>query len=126
MEPFILRDRKVALPIDVDSDESVYDSVRQIWIRRDSGEAMVACLLEDRLSTKVGETTMTATREGVDQTERSAQDYDSGYSEGCSSEELTGIQASRVGETSITETREGVDQTERVGRLESDAAYSHF
>ena len=55
-----------------------------------------------------GETTLTETREGVDQPEGST------------------IQASQLGETTLTKTHEGADQTERATLQQFDAPYSHF
>jgi hypothetical protein len=108
LTPYILLGRK-KLPLEVAlSPEHVYDEHRQIWIHKNSGMPLVCWMQTHAQPTQFGETTITETREGVDQTEGAA------------------LQASQIGETTLTKTREGVDQTEGATLQEFDAAYSHF
>ena len=68
----------------------------------------VSCMRTHAQPTQFGETTLTETREGVDQTEGNT------------------LQASQLGETTLTKTREGADQSEGAALQEFDAPYSHF
>lgn len=94
MTPFVLIGRKKLPSESAPSDEQVYDELLQLWIEKNSGLPLVCCLQRRPQHTQVGETTITATREGADQTER------------------TGLEASQFGETTLTDTREGADRTE--------------
>jgi len=70
----------------------VYDPLRQIWISSESGKPLVLELAVH--ASQFGETSLTETREGVDQSE------------------LAHVRASNFGETTVTKTWEGQDQTE--------------
>ena len=94
MTPFILLVRKRLPPEDDPSDEHVYDENLQLWIDKRSGKPLVLSLGTRSEQTKLGETAITATREGVDQPEG------------------TGLQASQFGEITLTDTREAADQAE--------------
>lgn len=95
IEPFVLQTR-VALPPDpIPSGEHYYDYTRQIWINATTDMPVVAECNTQQAS-KFGETSMTETREGADQSE------------------VITINASRFGETSLTKTAEGHDQGESV------------
>ena len=94
LTPFILLERKQLPPESPPSEQQIYDRDRQIWINTASGMPLVSCLHAESSPTKYGETTFTATREGVDQTEGA------------------GLLVSQYGETSLTKTGEGADQTE--------------
>lgn len=74
--------------------QSFYDDQKQLWIDSSSGIPIVDTTNKKRkkLASDFGETTMTKTQEGTDQSEI--------------------LQASDFGETSITETHEGTDQSE--------------
>jgi len=94
-EPFVLRTR-VALPVEPSpSGEHCYDYVRQIWINVTTGMPVVT-ENDTQQASKFGETSITETREGADQSE------------------VSSINASRFGETSFTKTFEGHDQGESV------------
>lgn len=94
MMPFVLLGRKKLPPESAPSPEHVYDNDRQLWIDKSSGMPLVLCIQAHAQPSPFGETTMTETREGVDQTEGTA------------------LRASQFGETTLTKTREGADQTE--------------
>lgn len=92
IEPFILKVR-MALPEEPSTlEDHQYDSARQLWASLATGIPLVVAFASQR-STRFGETSMTETREGADQSEVSA------------------FYASRFGETQITKTFEGHDQT---------------
>jgi hypothetical protein len=95
MKPFILRAAK-QIPAELGpAANQAYDAEKQIWIDTNTGEAVVSQELADPIgASRFGETTITETREGADQTE------------------VAGIQASRFGETSMTKSMEGTDQGE--------------
>jgi hypothetical protein len=94
MMPFVLMSRKKLPPESAPSDEQLYDVHLQLWIDKKSGMPLVSSMRAHAQPTRFGETTMTETREGVDQTEGAT------------------FQASQFGETIITKTREGADQSE--------------
>jgi hypothetical protein len=93
MTPFILRGRRELAPESAPSADHVFDRTLQIWIDKLSGKPLVLAIRGHEAS-PFGETPMTKTFEGNDQSE--------------------GAQArvSPFGETSFTETREGEDQSE--------------
>jgi len=62
----------------------------------------------DFQASQFGETTLTRTREGADQTED------------------TSLEGSQFGETTLTNTQEGADLTEATAPLVFNAPYSHF
>jgi hypothetical protein len=95
MTLFVLLGRKKLPPESAPSAEQIYDNHRQLWIDKSSGVPLVSCMRAHAQPTKFGETTLTETREGADQTEG-----------------IT-FQASQFGETSITKTSEGADQIEK-------------
>ena len=94
MTPFILRGRRKLPPESAPSANEVYDEHQQLWIDRTTGEHLVRRMQAGSNPTQFGETTMTETREGTDQSE------------------VTTLEASQFGETSMSKTREGVDQGE--------------
>lgn len=96
MMPFVLLGRKKLPPESTPSPEHEYDRHRQLWIDRISGEPLVSRMHGHAQPTQFGETTITETREGTDQSEG------------------TSLQASQFGETTLTKTREGADQSEGV------------
>jgi hypothetical protein len=95
-EPFVLRGRVLLPPDPLPSNLESYDCDRQLWIDVSSGEPLVTRLASGLSVSGFGETTLTETREGVDQ------------------QELAPLQASPFGETIMTKTQEGVDQYEVV------------
>jgi len=94
MTPFVLLGRKKLPPESAHSPEQVYDDDRQLWIDKSSGLPLVLCMQTHPQPSPFGETTVTETREGVDQTEGAT------------------LRASQFGETTLTKTREGADQLE--------------
>lgn len=94
-EPFVLRKRIILPSQPSPSGEHRYDHNRQIWVNIATGNPVVN---EDNTqkASRFGETSITETREGIDQTEVSA------------------LNSSRFGETSITKSNEGHDQSESV------------
>jgi hypothetical protein len=120
MMPFVLMGRKKLPPESAPSDEQLYDVHLQLWIDKKSGMPLVSLMRANAQPTRFGETTMTETREGVDQTEGATfQASQFGETiitkthEGADQSERTAsFQASQFGETTHTRTREGVDQTE--------------
>jgi hypothetical protein len=98
VEAFILMNRVSLKPEDRPKKQVIYDDNLQIWINQDTGKSIVLQSFENsmkRFCTDFGETTLTRTQEGADQTEV--------------------IGASEFGETLMTETREGADQSEMIG-----------
>lgn len=93
MSPFILEGRKKLPPEPAASSEEEYDQQRQLWVDRKSQEPLVSQLHRGVEASQYGETTLTETREGADQTD-------------------SAFQASSYGETTVTKTREGADMTE--------------
>jgi len=99
MTLFVLLGRTKLPPESGPSPEHVYDGDRQLWIDKSSGTPLVLCMHAYAQPSPYGETTMTETREGVDQTEGTA------------------LHASQFGETTLTKTREGADQSEGAALL---------
>jgi hypothetical protein len=133
MTPFIL---KGAIKIPPESDipsEHVYDRQRQIWIDRSSNVPVVSSA--EAHASRYGETTVSETREGADQTEvASIQASKFGETtmtksmEGADQGEIAALAISRFGETTVTATLEGADHSEvaTIQRLDLDAPHSHF
>ena len=123
-------DRDEILPL-----EHAYDSSLQLWIDLRTRMPLVSRLREN-LASQFGETTLTATREGADQTEVASTDLHapSGVLDACTAEVLScghttlTQRPSQFGETTITRTSEGVDSTEVTSAkpMNVNAAYSHF
>lgn len=134
MTPYILLGRKELRPESAPLPEHVYDEHRQLWIDKRSGIPLVSCLRSTAKPTEFGETTLTQTREGADQPQRtSLQASEFGETthtrsrEGVDQVESASLQASQLGETTMTKTREGIDQTEGVNiQAGFNAPYSHF
>ena len=108
--PFVARSRKMLTTPAPAGPEHRYDSNMQIWVCARTGEPLVLLRRHQDAQTlaasEFGETTLTKTVEGVDQSEArvDADITSSGY---------RGVSASEFGETTLTETGEGTDQTER-------------
>ena len=133
MTPYILLGRKKLPSESAPSPEHVYDEHRQLWIDKISGMPLVSCMRTHAQPTQFGETTLTETREGADQTEgTSLQASEFGETiqtrtrEGVDQTEGNTIQSSQLGETTMTKTQEGADQSEGATLQEFDAPYSHF
>lgn len=92
--PFVLRDRRRLPPDAGPSHQHTYDDRLQLWIDNESGLPAVLCTQGQEQQSNFGETTLTETREGADQTE------------------ISDLQASRFGETTMSKTMEGTDQAE--------------
>jgi hypothetical protein len=132
LTPYILLGRKKLPPESAPSPEDVYDQQRQVWIDKNSGMPLVSCMRTHAQPTQFGETTLTETREGVDQPEGAVHASQFGETintrtrEGVDQTEGNALQASQLGETTLTKTREGADQSEGTTLQEFDAPYSHF
>ena len=114
--PFVAQHRKLILPREPAGSEHVYDAAKQLWVCSGSGEPVVlrhaTRAKEGLAASQFGETTMTKTFEGVDQSEGrgSGAADSSGMSTSVPRDALS---ASTFGETLVTETAEGTDQPER-------------
>ncbi len=102
--PLVLQQHLRSIPASTPEAGTYYCAARQLWIRSDGRPVVTA---HGRAS-DFGETSATATREGIDQTEASGE----------LAQAATG--SSDFGETTITETREGTDQAEGASLLGSD------
>ena len=96
LELFVLKGRTRLVPDPEPTEGEKYDRVRQLWIDVATGQPLVNGWRADVQGSAFGETTLTRSREGADQTE------------------LTTLDASRFGETTLTKTFEGQDQGESV------------
>ena len=134
MTPFILKGA-TKIPAEAKRpSEHVYDPQRQLWIDNRTGVPVVTSSVGSNAS-RFGETAITATREGADQSEI-ASIHASTYgettvtrtSEGADQTEVTALTPTQFGETIFTATVEGADNPEVVTaqRLDIDAPYSHF
>ena len=119
MTPFVLLGRKKLPPEATPSPEEIYDNNRQLWVDKASVMPLVLRMQGQAQRSQYGETTITETREGVDQSEGTAliasqygETTHTATREGIDQTENIVLQASPFGETTITKTREGVDQTE--------------
>lgn len=127
-EPFILRAR-VALPLEPSpSGDHYYDCVRQIWINVTTGMPVVT-ENDTHQASKFGETSITETREGADQSEVSTINAsrfgETSMTKAAEGHDQESVLASKFGETTITATREGHDMPEVTFGI-ADAPYSHF
>ena len=119
MTLFVLVGRTKLTPEPAPSVAEFYDPVRQLWIHRESGEPLVNHFQKDLTASQYGETSLTDTREGADQTESALQASSYGETtitktrEGADQTEASSWQASQYGETMKTSTQEGIDQPER-------------
>jgi hypothetical protein len=92
MVPFVLRGCTELPPEPAPHSHYVFDKWLQVWVNTKTSRPVVV-EMQHRQS-EFGETLITATAEGVDQSE------------------ATGLDASEFGETSLTRSTEGVDQSE--------------
>lgn len=119
MSPFILEGRKKLPPDPAPSSEEEYDQVRQLWVDRKTQEPLVSRMHHEVLASQYGETSLTDTREGADQSESTLQMSSYGETtmtktrEGSDMTEASAWNASSYGETIKTATREGADQPDR-------------
>jgi hypothetical protein len=102
MTPFILLARRRLPPEAAPSDDHVYDGYQQLWLSRQLGTPLVLSMLAQNQASRFGETTVTETREGTDQSE------------------VASLSSSLFGETTLTKTVEGVDQPEAASVLTSE------
>jgi hypothetical protein len=123
MTPFVLRDC-ARLPAEPEpSSDQVFDRFLQVWTSKRSGVPLVLGIQSEQ--SKYGETTITATVEGADQSEISSLAFfdtlsSSKYGEqtrmriveGVGEQDFFGGSSSQYGETTLTRTQEGVDQSE--------------
>ena len=118
MTPYILLGRK-KLPLERSpAPEHVYDDTGSSGLT-ELGMPLVSCM-RTHAQPQFGETTLTETREGVDQTEGTAlqasefgETIQTRTREGIDQPEGTALQASQLGETTLTKTQEGADQIRR-------------
>jgi hypothetical protein len=93
MTPFILKGCKKLTAETEPSSEQRYDRHSQLWINQSSGMPIVIEMQRLLKASKFGETTITETREGADQSE------------------ISSYEASQFGETTITRVQgEGADE----------------
>ena len=119
MTPYILLGRKKLPSESIPSPEHVYDERRQLWIDMNTGVPLVSCMRTQ--ASQFGETSMTETREGADQTEGAVHAPEI---EGMVESDV--LQASRFGETTMTKAPEGTDTPVDASLYEFHAPYSHF
>jgi len=119
MSVVVLRGRQALAPERPLSADYHYDVDRQIWVDEREGTALVEVLANSVAPTNFGETLITATREGVDQSEISAlgasqfgETTMTKTHEGADQFEIASLDATTFGETTLTRTHEGADQTE--------------
>ena len=93
-ELFVLKEKQRLPQEAAPTQGEYYDEDRQLWVDAESGESVILREKRSVASSTFGETTSTATREGIDQSE------------------VVGLNSSKFGETSLTETAEGADQSE--------------
>ena len=134
MTPFILKGATEIPPEIEPTSEHTYDPQQQIWIDNRTGVPLVISSI-DHNDSRFGETTLTETREGADQSE-SISIYDSRFGEttltktreGADQGEGAVFGPTRFGETTHTATAESTDNPEiaTAQQLEIDAPYSHF
>ena len=119
MPPFILKGRKKLPPEPAASSEEEYDQHRQLWVDRKSQEPLVSRIQREIEASQYGETSLTETREGADQTDSAFHASSYGETtvtktrEGADMTEASTLDASSYGETIKTATREGADQPDR-------------
>lgn len=121
-EPFVLRARK-RIPGRVPDSSRIFDTRRQLWLFKESGLPVVSELTRPSTHERSawGETILTKTSEGVDQSEGSqASDWGETVmtetSEGIDQSET--VISSNFGETVVTATSEGLDQSERISDVD--------
>ena len=124
MTPFVLLGRKKLPPEGAPSPDYAYDVSKQLWIDGISGIPLVLRMQGHTQRSQYGETTITETREGADQSEGTAflatqfgETTITATREGADQSEGTVFQMSQFGETTLTKTREGADQTEGIDFL---------
>ena len=125
MSAFILAGRKKLPPEPAPSPAERYDSLLQLWVDCASGQPLIECLSHEPAESKYGETSITETREGADQSEGTWQATAYGETtmtktrEGADQSEASSLQASQYGESIHTATREGADQPDRAVGMSS-------
>jgi hypothetical protein len=116
--PFVARHRTPLRSDPKAGPEHYYDPLEQLWVSADSGEPLVMRHIGTARSalggSQFGETMMTKTSEGVDQSEgRVDEDSDSSGARAAAPV----LSASQFGETTLTESGEGTDQSERTAHV---------
>lgn len=110
--PFVARFRKLLRAPAPVGPEHLYDSARQLWLCARTGYPLVLRHARHGVAvlaaTEFGETSLTRTIEGTDQSEGHA---DRGFASAASLGRSR-LSASQFGETSFTETVEGTDHAE--------------
>ena len=124
MTPFVLLGRKKLPPEGSLSPDHAYDVSKQLWIDSVSGVPLVLRMQGHAQRSQYGETTITETREGADQSEGTAllatrfgETTITATREGADQSEGAVFQMSQFGETTLTKTREGADQSEGMDSL---------
>jgi hypothetical protein len=131
IEPFVLQGRIALVPEPEPAVNEFYDPLRQLWVDSVSGSPLVTLLSDEGLmASRFGETQITETREGADQSEitslsssKFGETTFTRRSEGEDQAEPVG--ASRFGETTVTKTQEGTDAIESAS-ARAYAAHSHL
>jgi hypothetical protein len=118
MTPFILKGcKKLADETEPSSDQR-YDRYNQLWINQSSGTPVVVELQRLVQASKFGETTITETREGADQSEISSYEASQfgettitrAEGEGADEPMIADVLSSQFGETTHTASPEGIDE----------------
>lgn len=134
MTPFILQGATKIPPEKAPSADQVYDPQLQIWMDVRTGAPVVNSSVHVD-ATRFGETTITETREGADQSEiqrlrasNFGETTITKTSEGTDQSEISSLSVTRFGETAVTATKEGTDSPETLSEvdLDTDAPYSHI
>lgn len=117
MTPFILRERRKLPPDSGPSPDHEFDESRQVWMHLPSGRPLVVAVRDRNAATPFGETTITETKEGHDESEIAShlgtpfgETTLTKTSEGRNETEMTFM--TNFGETTYTASREGTDQRE--------------
>lgn len=134
MTPFILQGATRVPPEQAPSSDQIYDPQLQIWMDRRTGVPVINSSVHVDAS-RFGETSVTETQEGADQSEvqpfRASSFGETTLTktaEGVDQIEATSLSPTRYGETTVTATVEGADTPEIVSAVDffPDAPYSHF
>jgi hypothetical protein len=119
--PFVALHWTPLPPSAVPGPQQRYDGGRQLWVDVASGEPLVSRRIAQRESTAIaasefGETILTRTSEGADQSEGRVENVDGGTPSSLAVRGPwpAGLAASEFGETLQTESGEGHDQSERL------------
>jgi len=117
--PFVARQRTPLPATDSAGTTHHYHPLHQLWVSAKSGEPLVVGHVRSRHAplarSEFGETSLTRTSEGADQSE--AHNGQASCADTSLTDTRGKLLASQFGETLVTETSEGVDQSERTSHL---------